>query len=127
MCNHGTVFQNGYINLDISSLKNYLILSCKCSGLDSFYSSFWNSIISPTWQSSTSQIAASVEKRMAVTLLFFILDRLTFEMPTFSANSLSDMWRSTIIRSSLRTIFPICFPRLQNTLILQSHSHTNFT
>ena len=36
-------------------------------------------------QSSTSQIAARVEKRIAVTLLFLILDKLTLEIPTRSA------------------------------------------
>ena len=50
-------------------------------------SSFWYSKMSPALQSRASQMAARVEKRTAVTLLFLILDRFTLEMPTFSASS----------------------------------------
>jgi len=66
--------------------------------------------MSPGAQSSASQIAARVEKRTAVTLLFLILDRFTLVMPTFSASSFSDIFRSTIIRSSRSTILPTSTP-----------------
>lgn len=49
---------------------------------------------SPGVQSSASQIAASVEKRIALTLLFLIFDKFTFDMPTFSASSFRDICRS---------------------------------
>ena len=74
------------------------------------YSSLLYSSISPASQLSASHIAASVEKRIAVTLLFFIFERLTFEIPTLSASSFNDIFLSTIILSRRKTIFPILSP-----------------
>ena len=68
---------------------------------------------SPGVQSSASQIPARVEKRIALILLFLIFDRLTFDMPTFSASSFSDICRSAIMTSSFKMIFPIFAPQLK--------------
>lgn len=68
------------------------------------FSSRLNSRISPGWQSRTSHIASSVEKRMALTFPVFILDRFTFASPTLSDNSLSDIFLSAITRSSRKII-----------------------
>lgn len=43
--------------------------------------------MSPGTQFSSRQIASNVEKRIAFTLLFFILERFAFVIPTFSASS----------------------------------------
>lgn len=78
-------------------------------GLHSLFPFFYSSLtilrMSPGSQSRASQIPSKVEKRIALILLFLILERLTFVMPPFSASSLSDIWRFAIITSSSRTIF----------------------
>ena len=66
--------------------------------------------MSPGWQSSASQMASNVEKRIADIFPFFILDKLTFDTPTFSDNSLSEILRSAITLSNLSIICPIFFP-----------------
>ena len=67
--------------------------------------------ISPGWQFSASQIATSVEKRMALIFPVFILDKLTFATPTFSESSFKLILRSAITRSRRRMIFPIPAPQ----------------
>lgn len=64
------------------------------------------SIRSPGWQSSSRQRASSVENRRALILLFLIRDRLAGVMPTLSARSLRETWRSTISRSRCMRIIP---------------------
>ena len=66
--------------------------------------------MSPGWQSSASQMASNVEKRIADIFPFFILDKLTFDTPTFSDNSLSEILRSAITLSNLSIICPIFVP-----------------
>ena len=70
----------------------------------SVFSSFVNSNMSPGWQSSTSQIAFKVENRIALTFPVLILERFTLEIPTFYANSFSDIFLSAITRSNLNII-----------------------
>ena len=60
--------------------------------------------MSPGWQSRASHMASRVEKRMALTLPVLIFERFTFAMPTRSASSLRDIFRSAITRSSLSII-----------------------
>ena len=64
-----------------------------------------NSRISPGWQSSSLHMAFRVEKRIARTFPVFRLERLTLEMPTRSASSFREIFRSAITRSSLKIIF----------------------
>ena len=64
------------------------------------------SIRSPGWQSSSRQRASSVENRRALILLFLIRDRLAGVMPTLSARSLRETWRSTISLSRCMRIIP---------------------
>ena len=56
------------------------------------YSFLWYSRISPGWQSRTSQMASSVEKRTAFTFPVFKLDRLTVDIPTLADSSLSEIF-----------------------------------
>lgn len=81
--------------------------------------------MSPGVQLSVSQMAASVEKRIALTLLFLIFDRFTLEMPTFSASWLRDICRSAIMTSNRKIIFPISVAHRSNQTVcvsLQLHS-----
>lgn len=57
------------------------------------------SIISPGWQSNTSQIASSVEKRIARDLPVLSFERLTTDTPTLSASSESVILRRASIIS----------------------------
>ena len=68
---------------------------------------FSYSSISPGWQSSASQIASRVEKRIAEIFPVLSFDRLTLVIPTFSESSLSDIFLSAMTLSSLNIIFPI--------------------
>lgn len=61
-------------------------------------------MISPGWQSSTSQMASSVEKRIAFTFLVFRLDRFTVDIPTRSDNSFREIFLSAITRSKRNII-----------------------
>ena len=63
-----------------------------------------NSKISPGWQSSTLQIASSVEKRTAFALPVFSTDKFACVMPIFSANSPDDILRRAIITSKFTII-----------------------
>src|SRR5690242_15019147 len=56
---------------------------------------------SPGWQSSTSQIASSVEKRIARALPVFRIDRLAMLISTRAASSVSVIRRSWSSSSSL--------------------------
>lgn len=69
--------------------------------------SFVYSNISPGWQSSASHIASSVENLIALILPFFILERLTFDTPTLSDSSFSEIFLSAMTLSSLSMICPI--------------------
>lgn len=69
--------------------------------------------ISPGWQFNTSQIAASVEKRMALMCPFFIFERLTFATPTFSDNSFKLIFLSAITRSSRNMMCPTVLTSLK--------------
>ena len=52
-------------------------------------------------------MASKVEKRIAEILPFFIFERFTFDTPTFSESSFSDILRSAITLSNLKIICPI--------------------
>jgi len=60
-----------------------------------------NSRISPGWQSSVSQIASSVEKRMALALPVLRMDRFCGVMSTASARSFSRILRCARTTSRL--------------------------
>ena len=60
--------------------------------------------MSPGWQSSTSQMASRVEKRMALIFPVLILERLTLEMPTCSARWLREIFLSAMTRSRRKMI-----------------------
>ena len=62
--------------------------------------------MSPGWQESALQMASSVEKRIALILPVFILERLTLDTPTFSDRSFRLILRSAMTRSRRRMIFP---------------------
>lgn len=49
-------------------------------------------------------MASSVEKRMALTFPVFRLERFAIEMPTRSESSVSEIFRSAMMRSSRNTI-----------------------
>lgn len=72
---------------------------------------------SPGWQSSSRQRASRVEKRIALTLPFFNKDKLAIVMPTRSASSVSDTFRSAITLSR-RTIIGIALPPLDRQVLL---------
>ena len=61
-------------------------------------------------------MALRVEKRTALILPVFIFERFTFDIPTRSANSLSDIFRSAITLSKRKIIAiflsPIMFHRI---------------
>ena len=61
-------------------------------------------MISPGWQSSSRQIASSVEKRMALAFPFLRIERLAGVMSTRSASSPSDILRLAIITSMFMII-----------------------
>src|SRR3954470_16317410 len=63
-----------------------------------------NSRRSPGWQASASQIAASVEKRIARALPVLRIERLASVIPTWSASSVSVIRRSWSRSSSLTVI-----------------------
>ncbi len=58
----------------------------------------------PGWQSNALQIPFSVENLIAQIFPVLILDRLTLEIPTFSANSFRDIFLSAITLSNLNII-----------------------
>src|ERR1700752_2644688 len=60
--------------------------------------------MSPGWQESASQMASSVEKRIARALPVLRIDRLASVIPTRSASSVSVIRRSWSISSSLTAI-----------------------
>jgi len=68
------------------------------------YSPAENSRISPGWQSRTSQIASNVEKRMALALPVFRIDRLDMVIPTFSESSVRLIFRLASITSRFTII-----------------------
>ncbi len=63
-----------------------------------------NSSMSPGWQSSVSHIASRVENLTPWTFPVLIFDRLTYDIPTFSASSLRLILRSAMMRSRRRMI-----------------------
>ena len=63
-----------------------------------------NSRISPGWQSSTSQIASRVEKRIAFALPVYKMERFAGVIPIFAANSPEDIFRLASITSRLTII-----------------------
>ena len=81
-----------------------------------FYESFLSvlsaaySRMSPGWHCSASQMASSVENRMALTLPVLSFERFTFATPTRSESSFRDIFRSAITRSSL-SIIGIALPQ----------------
>src|SRR3954454_6167838 len=82
----------------------YNLLGQAARGCSAAWRSGWNSSRSPGWQASTSQIASSVEKRIARALPVLRIDRLASVMSTFSASSVSVIRRSWSRSSSLTAI-----------------------
>ena len=78
--------------------------------------------MSPGWQSSTSQMASRVEKRMALIFPVLILDRLTLEMPTCSARWLREIFLSAMTRSR-RKMIGMLSPLLQRLVRLGLQHH----
>lgn len=66
--------------------------------------------MSPGWHFRTSQIAASVEKRMALIWPFFILDKFTLATPTLADNSFRLIFLSAMTRSNRKMMCPISPP-----------------
>jgi hypothetical protein len=62
---------------------------------------FWYSKISPGWHSSALQIASRVDSRTAFALPFFKMEMLAIVMPTFSASSVTLIFRFANITSML--------------------------
>ena len=62
------------------------------------------SSMSPGWHCSALQIASSVDSRIALTLPFFRTEMLASVMPTFSASSVTRIFRFANMTSMLMTI-----------------------
>lgn len=71
------------------------------------HSSSRYSRISPGWQSSVLHNKSSVEKRMALALPFFRIDRLAMVIPTFSESSVRLIFRLASITSRFTIIMAI--------------------
>lgn len=65
------------------------------------YASFLYSSMSPGWHSSAVQIASSVENRIAFAFPFFSTEMLAIVMPTFSASSVTLIFRLANMTSIL--------------------------
>ena len=74
------------------------------------------SIMSPGWQSNTSQIASSVEKRMARDLPVLSFERFTTETPTLSASSERVIRRRASIMSRFEIIAMLLYSNKVNTI-----------
>jgi hypothetical protein len=68
-------------------------------GVDKLY--FWYSKISPGWHSNALQIASRVDSRTALALPFFKMEMLAIVMPTFSASSVTLIFRFANMTSIL--------------------------
>src|SRR5205085_1737601 len=77
-------------------------LRCACSGS--------NRRMSPGWHESASQIASSVEKRIARALPVLRIERLASAIPIWSASSVSVIRRSWSRSSSLMAIAMSHYP-----------------
>src|SRR5262249_59403571 len=73
-------------------------------GADMGVSSGRYSRMSPGWQSRARQIPSRVEKRMALALPFFRMERLAIVMPTRSASSVTLIFRLARITSMLTIV-----------------------
>src|SRR5262245_55139911 len=73
-------------------------------GADMGVSSGRYSRMSPGWQSSARQMPSRVEKRMALALPFFRMERLAIVMPTRSASSVTLIFRLASITSMLTIV-----------------------
>jgi hypothetical protein len=72
------------------------------SGKQSLF--FWYSKISPGWHSNALQIASKVDSRTALALPFFKTEMLAIVMPTFSASSVTLIFRFANMTSMLMMI-----------------------
>lgn len=61
-------------------------------------------MMSPGWQLSVSQMASRVENLTPWTFPVLIFDRLTYDIPTFSASSFRLIFLSAMMRSRRRII-----------------------
>lgn len=71
---------------------------------EKIYSPLTYSKISPGWQSNTLQIASKVEKRTALALPVFKMERLDKVISTFSESSFNDIFRLAITTSRFTII-----------------------
>jgi len=76
------------------------------------------SSMSPGWQSKALQIASKVEKRIALALSFFNIERLAIVIPTLSESSVTLIFRLASITSMLIIIAIYCLRLLNRFLIL---------
>ncbi len=74
--------------------------------------------MSPGWQSKALQIASKVEKRIALALSFFNIERLAIVIPTLSESSVTLIFRLASITSMLIIIAIYCLRLLNRFLIL---------
>src|SRR2546430_3445877 len=97
-------FEGSLLNLHSAGIQRPALRLLAAAGRTRSARSGSNRRMSPGWHESASQIASSVEKRIARALPVLRIERLASVIPTRSASSVSVMRRSWSRSSSLTAI-----------------------